>query len=510
MTGKQLSSLILNLDIVETRGSNNPEILGVTYDSRRVQPGDLFTALEGFHTDGHLFIEQAIDAGASAVLHSGKLSSYRKNIDYIRIDDSRRALSSVSAAFHDHPSEELTVIGVTGTDGKSSTVWFIYQLLEALGASSGFISTVNLKTGEEVEKNPLRQSTPEAPEVQCMLRLMVDSGKKYAVIEATSHGLSERTCRLKDVQFNAAVLTNISHEHLEFHGTLKQYRSDKANLFRKLSGTGPSKSQTGASDFGVVNLDDTNYRFFLNQTDAQTYTYSMKTKEADLFAGNFEPDIQGTGFTIHLHDEKERAHLNLPGLFNVENLLAASLTVLKLLDIGLNDICPLFPSLKGVKGRMECIDLGQPFRLMVDYAHTPESFEKLFPLVKKYTPGSLLAVFGSAGERDRKKRPLQGRLAAEFCDFLVLTDEDPREEKSMAILKEIAAGCAGMKEGRDLFLEPDRKKAIRLAISEARKGDTLLLLGKGHEQSIIHAQGPVPWDEAEAARSILKEMGFGS
>ena len=500
LTMKKLSFIIKHQKILEINAGIDPEILDIAYDSRLVRPGSLFAALEGFHTDGHRFIEEARERGAAAILHSKRLPLYHRDTAYARVEDSRRALSSISAAFFDHPSEKLITIGVTGTDGKSTTVWLIHQLLEALGASSGFISTVNFKTDRIVEKNSLRQSTPEAPHVHRLLKKMADTGKEYAVIEATSHGLSGKTSRLGDVRFAAAVFTNLTHEHLEFHGSLEQYRSDKANLFRALSG--PDR-------VGVVNLDDPNHRFFSEQAGAPVYTYSRKNDLADLYAFDFRPDIRGTDFSLHFQGREEKARLNLPGLYNVENLLAAALTVMRLLKAPLQELSPLFPGLKGVRGRLETIEMGQPFSVIVDYAHTPESFEKLFSLLREYMKGSLIAVFGSAGERDLEKRAKQGRIASRFCDLLVLADEDPRGEDGPAIIREIASGCRGLEEGKDLFLIPDRREAIRFAFSKARKEDAVLLLGKGHEESIIYAGGPVKWDEAGVAGELLMEMGFG-
>jgi UDP-N-acetylmuramoyl-L-alanyl-D-glutamate--2,6-diaminopimelate ligase len=411
-------------------------------------------------------------------------------------------MTALAAVFYDHPSRELTVIGVTGTDGKSTTVWLIHQLLEALGKQSGFLSTVQIKTGDEVTKNPLRQSTPEAPDIQCLLRRMADTGKRYAVVEATSHGLSAETGRLSSVQFAAAICTNISHEHLEFHGSFEQYRSDKANLFRAL----------GEDGFGVVNLNDPSHSYLIEESGAPVLCYGLDTRHADLWAEVARSDLSGSQFSLHYGDESRPARLNLPGAYNVENLLAAALTVLRLSPVPLGELAKRIPELRGVPGRMEAISAGQPFRVIVDYAHTPQSFARLLPLVREQTEGRLIAVFGSAGERDLDKRPLQGELAARFCDIVILSDEDPRGEEPMAILEQIAAGCRredpGRRQGEGLCLIPDRRQAVAQAFAVAARGDTVLLLGKGHEESIIYADGPIPWQEAQVARQILAEMGF--
>ena len=483
------------------RGSREIEVRGLTYDSRRVEAGDLFVALAGLHTDGHRFIEQAIRRGAAAVLHQDEADSYREGISYLQVPDSRQGMSVLAAAFYENPSQQLPVVGVTGTDGKSTTVWLIHQLLEALGNPCGFISTVQMRSDDRVIPNPLRQSTPEAPDIQRLLRRMVDAGNRYAVIEATSHGLAAETGRLRTVRFTAGVCTNISHEHLEFHGSFEKYRSDKANLFRALPEHG----------FGVVNLNDQSHRYLTDQSGAPVLGYGLENPEADLWAEAPQSDLCGSLLMLHHAGQELSVRLNLPGGYNAENLLAAVLTVLRLTSVRLSDLEEAIPKLQGVPGRMEPIRRGQPFRVIVDYAHTPQSFAKLLPLVRDHTRGRLIAVFGSAGERDLAKRPLQGRLAARYCDIIVLADEDPRGEDPLAILEQIAAGCRREDPGHgqaDLHLIPDRREAISRAFSLAQEGDTVLLLGKGHERSIIYANAAIPWLEAQAAGEILEQMGW--
>jgi UDP-N-acetylmuramoyl-L-alanyl-D-glutamate--2,6-diaminopimelate ligase len=484
------------------QGSPETTVRGLAYDSRNVERGDLFIALPGHHFDGHHFIEQAIRRGAAAILHQDEPESYHEGVTYLQVPDSRRGMSALAAAFYDDPSAKLSVIGVTGTDGKSTTVWLVHQLLEALGKPCGFISTVQMRTGGQVIDNSLRQSTPESPVLQRLLRRMVDAGNRYAVIEATSHGLSAQTGRLAAVQFTAGVCTNVSHEHLEFHGSFERYRSDKANLFRALPKNG----------FGVVNLNDPSHSYLADQAAAPVFRYGLSNPDADLWAEPGQSDLSGSQFTLHYAGQRHPARLNLPGSYNLENLLAALLTTLRLLDVGPADLVPLVPGLLGVPGRMESISRGQPFRVIVDYAHTPQTFARLFPLVRENTRGRLIVVFGSAGERDLAKRPLQGELASRFCDIVILADEDPRGEKPAAILEQIAAGCLreqpAMSAEDRLFQIPDRREAISRAFDLARKGDTVLLLGKGHERSIIYRDGPIPWLEAGAAREILEQMGW--
>jgi len=325
------------------------------------------------------------------------------------------------------------------------------------------------------------------------------------VVEASSHGLSDKTARLRDVSFDAAVLTNVTHEHLDFHGTMDQYRSDKANLFRAL-GTDPARP---TRPFGVVNLDDPSAAYFRGESRAPTFTYSLASPEADLRAEIRQETSVSTDFAMAAAEgEPVSACLNTPGAFNLSNLLAAVLTVTRLTGASLAEVASIIPGLTPVKGRMERIDAGQPFGVIVDFAHNPDSFEKVFSTMRRLAPRRLISVFGSAGERDTAKRPIQGEVAGRFCEIVVLADEDPRGESSTRILKEIASGCVGHVEGQDLFLIPDRATAIRHAFRLAQPEDTVLLLGKGHETSIEYAGRSIPWDEAAFARAALAEMGF--
>jgi UDP-N-acetylmuramoyl-L-alanyl-D-glutamate--2,6-diaminopimelate ligase len=412
-------------------------------------------------------------------------------------------MSRIAAEFYDRPSGSLKTIGVTGTDGKSTTVFFIYQLLEALGKSAGLLSTVSFIAGKELEKNPYRQSTPESPIIQEILRRMLDNRKEYAVIEATSHGLSRKTGRLLDVDFDVGVLTNVTHEHLEFHGTFEQYLSDKTNLFRALDGR--RSLLKGIPCFGVVNADDPNYGYISGETGEKLIAYSVTGKKADITAADIRPDMEGTRFVLRDIRENGPVHLGLPGAFNVENVLAAAGAVSRLTNKSSVELIPFIERLEGVRGRMTPVRRGQEFSVIVDYAHTPGAFERLFPMVKSYTPGKILAVFGSGGERDREKRPIQGRIASRYAAIIVLADEDPRQEEPEGILREIAAGCENKTLGEDLFLIPDRRSAIKKAFSLARPGDTVLLLGKGHEASIIRKDGPEYWDEIAIAGEFLDE-----
>jgi UDP-N-acetylmuramoyl-L-alanyl-D-glutamate--2,6-diaminopimelate ligase len=504
-------------ELLATEGTIDPLVTGLEYDSRNVKNGSLFFALPGLHTDGSLYIDDAIARGASVIVHENENVKKNPDVVFLKVKNSRFAMSPVSAAFFDYPSKRMLVTGVTGTEGKSTTVYLIWQLLTLLGKKAGFFSTVQQCFGGEVLWNSEHQTTPEAPVVQRLLREMADNGCEYAVVEASSHGLSKLTNRLGDVEFCSAVFTNVTHEHLEFHGTWEQYRDDKANLFRALDLYAPPEGYSFSGPFGVINADDKSSRFFAEATRRKTLSFSAEGGKADLVLTAIESYAQGNCYTVFIPAQNEYIEIrdNLPGAFNSRNVMAALLTISGLLDLPVREITPYVNKLKPVKGRMNAVDMGQPFEVLVDYAHTPSSFQTIFPPLRERLNkigGNIISLFGSPGERDTKKRAEQGKIAAVYSDIIILTDEDPRGENPMDILEEIAGGVTGNNtgfiRGENLFLIPDRPTAIRKALSLAQKGDLLLLLGKGHENSIIYADHVMPFDEITETEKALSEIGY--
>ncbi|MDR1957328.1 MAG: UDP-N-acetylmuramoyl-L-alanyl-D-glutamate--2,6-diaminopimelate ligase [Treponema sp.] len=510
----------IGTDVLHTSGKD-PVVTGLAYDSRTVTKGNLYFALPGLHVDGHAFIPDAINRGAQVIIHQHELAVYQQGIRYIRVQDSRFAMSSVADAFYDFPSRRLCVIGVTGTEGKSTTVYLIYQFLRLLGKKAGFISTVQYDDGTGEHGNPEHQTTPEAPTVHKVLSDIRDHGGEYAVLEASSHGLSSKTNRLGDVAFDIGVMTNVTQDHLEFHGSWEQYREDKANLFRALDRFDhqkalPQRIRRGRGvdmipSFGVVNADDPSAGYFARATKHITYTYSTKGAGADLALSKIASGSAGNWYEVWsgktIMDIRDR----LPGTFNAGNVLSSLLTLSALFAMPVQKLVPLVPRLKPVRGRMTAIQQGQPFEVLVDYAHTPFSFRTIFPPLRERLNargGRIISLFGSAGERDVIKRSEQGRIALAWSDMMVLTDEDPRGEDPLAILEAIAQGMSGARRGENLFLIPDRPQAIRKAFSLARPKDLVLLLGKGHENSIIYAHETRVYDEIREAEKALAEFGF--
>ncbi len=491
-------------------------IRGITHDSREVRPGTLFVAVPGIHVDGHEFIEAAVAAGAAAALVEIPIAGLA--LPQLIVADTRAALATAAAWWYGDPSRDLAVVGITGTDGKTTTSFLAVAALEAAGIRTGMTGTAATRIGGVQVANLEHATTPEAPALQHHLSAMVRAGDQAAVVETTSHGLALH--RVDEIRYDVAILTNLTHEHLELHGTFEAYRDAKLRLFELLAQRGGNPLRQAATPLGwpaigIVNADDPSAGSFIGVTQeagARVLTYGTDPA-ADVRATRIEEDRRRLRVAYEAPSGAATLELQLVGRFNVHNALAV---------VALGEAVGLDPavvreglaSLTVVPGRMERVDLGQPFGVIVDYAHSPASLRIVLDLLAPLAAsggGGVIALFGSAGERDTLKRPAMGRIAGERARIVVVTDEDPRGEDSATINDAIARGAEGVGKRRDhdLLVIADRRAAIDAAFERARPGDIVLLAGKGHERSIIGPDGPTPWDERAEAESALHRAGFG-
>jgi len=504
MTGfvkHSLEQLLAELPLDIAAPASNPMISGIAFDSRQVQPGNLFVALSGGSTDGHRYISDAIALGAAAVV--GSQAGIVCDVPYIQVSDTRLALAHLAAAFYSFPARQLTMIGVTGTDGKTTTANLIYQILLSAGYRTGIISTVNATIGNDVLDTGLHVTTPEAPEVQRYLARMLDAGLTHVVLEATSHGLAQQ--RVTACEFDVGVVTNITHEHLDYHGSYEAYRAAKGSLFSSLAQTGAKRQ--GNPRTAVLNQDDGSFDYLRQVSPPYQIAYSIQPG-ATLWASEIQDTPAGLRFIINGPDFSFPVQSRLAGHFNVSNILAAVGATVKALGVPGDAAQKGIAAMTGVPGRMERIDLGQNFNAIVDFAHTPNALRQVLVTVRQMTQGRVIAVFGSAGLRDRQKRRMMAEVSTELADISLLTAEDPRTEALDAILAEMALGAEskGGVEGETFWKVPDRGEALRLAVKMARAGDVVITCGKGHEQSMCFGEEEYPWDDRVALRAALAEL----
>jgi UDP-N-acetylmuramoyl-L-alanyl-D-glutamate--2,6-diaminopimelate ligase len=467
------------------------EVMSLAYDSRRVTPGALFFAVPGVHVDGHEFVDEAIASGAIGIVVEREVTGV--SVPQLVAENSRHALADAADHWFGRPSERLTVIGVTGTDGKSTVTALAAEMLWACRRHPGQIGTVQVGVGDDIMPNDERNTTPEALELQELLARMVDAGNDSVVMEATSHALA--LGRTRNCRFDVGVVTTVTSEHLEFHGSVAAYREAKARLVEQ-------------APIAVLNADDASFGYFNARAADRVITYAID-REANLRAGNLRSDASGTSFHLESSRWHGEVRVGMPGRFNVSNALAA-LAAAEALGLDVHHAASALEGTAGVPGRMDRIDAGQPFTVIVDYAHTADALHKMLTTLRPLTTGRLIVVFGSAGERDPTKRGPMGRVAATHADLAVVTDEDPRLEDPRQINEAIAAGAreAGAVDRESLWVIDDRREAIAHAIGLAGDGDLILLAGKGHETSIFYGTEKRPWDDRVVAREALAAVGW--
>ncbi|HJB70251.1 MAG TPA: UDP-N-acetylmuramoyl-L-alanyl-D-glutamate--2,6-diaminopimelate ligase [Candidatus Flavonifractor avistercoris] len=454
----RLNQLLAGVALTERR-AGDVECSGICYDTRTMVPGCLFVALPGYKTDGHKYIAQALEQGAAAVLCQHPPEGEGP---WLVTPDARAALAAVSANWFGHPARDLTLLAVTGTNGKTTTTYLLKAMLEGvLGARVGLIGTNQNMVGEEVL--PAHRTTPESYEVQQLLREMADAGCTHVVMEASSHALVLH--RLDGLRFRAGIFTNLTQDHLDFHGTMEAYRDAKGLLFRQ-------------SDTAVLNLDDEAGRYLARTVAVPRLTYSERRDEADLTAKNLRLFPDRVEFEAVAEGAISRVRLPIPGGFTVYNALGV-LTCGLALGLPLADCADALAKAPGVKGRIEVVPVPADFAVIIDYAHTPDALENILTTVRDFTAGRVICLFGCGGDRDRTKRPQMGAIAGSLADVAVVTSDNPRTEEPEAIIRDILPGLEGT--AAEVVVEPDRRAAIRRALSLAKPGDTVVLAGKGHE-----------------------------
>ena len=478
----RLEELVEAIPSAELTGDSGTEITGLAYDSRKADPGDLFFCVTGMEIDGHEFAPAAVERGAAALVCERGTGL---GVSEVLVPEARAAMAPAAAAFYGRPTAELKVAGVTGTNGKTTTAFLLRDVLESAGVETGLMGTVKQIVGGVDE--PVERTTPEAVDLQATFRRMCDAGDTACVMEASSHALVLKRC--DSIEFDVAIFTNLTQDHLDFHSDMEDYFAAKRLLFE----SGPGTS--------VVNVDDAYGRRLAADFDA--VTYSAGGAPADYTATGIRFDAGGAAFTVESAHGRFEVSTGLPGLFNVSNALAALAAAVEM-GVSPADAVEGLAHAGRVPGRFEPIDEGQAFAVLVDYAHTPDSVENVLKAARDLTSGRLIVVVGAGGDRDRAKRPLMGRAASVLADVTIVTSDNPRSEEPEAIIADVLEGIDG---GDGVFTEVDRSEAIRQAVSMAAPGDTVVVAGKGHEQGQEFKDGhKVPFDDRDVARRHLRAM----
>ena len=494
-------------DATLLRGDPGLVVRGVGHDSRAIRAGELFVAVPGQRHDGRHFILKAFERGAvgavvEAPVEAPPLVGRFSERALVGVPSARAALGDLAAASLGHPSRRLRLIGVTGTDGKTTTTQLVSAILERSGLRTARLSTVDVKIGDEARPNDLRHTTPEADRIQEVLAGMAEARVDCAVLEVSSHALA--LDRVRGCEFDVAVFTNLSPEHLNFHHTMEEYLLAKARLFEMLGDPSPKRWPR----FGVLNADDPASPTIRAHTPVRVVTYGLLSR-ADVMARDVRLDVRSSSFTLVTPHGAMAVETRLMGRFNVANWLAAAATALEL-GADPRHIAETAAELPPVDGRMQRVERGQPFLVVVDFSHTPQALENALRTLRAYTTGRLMVVFGHAGERDPANRPAMGAVAADLADFFVLSADDPLNEDPVEIAEQIAAGARarGKRRGSDFLIEADRAAAIRTLLRRAGPGDTILLAGKGHERRMLVGDERLPWNDREEAEQALAELGY--
>lgn len=483
-----LKKILKGLNYKLIRGNLDKNITDIKYDSRAVKKGDLFIAISGFKKDGHSYINEALKNGAIAVIIEKKVENYNSDITYIKVDNSRKEMALLAKNFFENPLAEINLIGITGTNGKTTTAFLLYNILKNFSGKAALFGTIKNIIGKE--EITAKRTTAESIDLFRYFSQMRKKGIKYGVMEVSSHALD--LYRVHAVDFKAAIFTNITPEHLDYHKNLKNYLEAKSRLFSSLS----------KNSFAVINLDDPNSDFIAQKSKGENYFYSLSSEAADLYTKKYH--LVKDGINYQTDGVLNCAFdLKLGGIFNIYNSLAAILAS-KLLGISENIIYESLSELDGVPGRFEIVDAGQDFQIIVDYAHTPDGMKNVLETAVSMKKKRLLVLFGCGGDRDQSKRPMMAQLAEKFGDYIIVSNDNPRSEDPENIFSEIKNGFSANFNKYEIIA--DRKKAIEKILKIAEKDDLVMILGRGHEKYQVLKNKKIKLDDREAAKTAAKKL----
>lgn len=476
-----LSELLKNVEVTDIIGNPQLSVTGVAYDSRTIKPGNLFVCISGFETDGHIYAPSAIEKGAAAVIAEKDLSEL--GVTCIIVKDSRRALAQLSANYYDHPYKKFGLIGITGTNGKTTTTYLVKSVLEAMGKKVGLIGTNQNMIGTEII--PTARTTPESLELMQLFAKMAEKEVDYVVMEVSSHSLA--LSRVSSCYFEVGAFTNITQDHLDFHKDMAEYLDAKGILF-------------SLAKNGVINADDSSADRLRQLSECENLISYGINNDCDICASDIQLKEDGVYFTISYKGEKYNVELGIPGQFSVYNAMTA-LGCLAMAGIPMGQAVECLKKARGVKGRVELVETGKDYSVIIDYAHTPDGLLNVIETIRGFAKGRIITLFGCGGDRDKTKRPKMGKIASEMSDLSIVTSDNPRTEDPLSIIEDI---LPGVKEGKGEYVViPNRFEAIEYALNNAKANDIILLAGKGHETYQILADRTITFDEREIVRKLL-------
>lgn len=480
----KLHKLLGGAEVIAVKGDKYIEINGIFYDSKQLKPGGLFFAIKGTRLNGQDFIDEAIERGAVCIVSESDFITF-KNVCKVIVKDARKACANIANNFYQHPSREIKVIGITGTNGKTTTLHLVEAILKQAGKGCGTMGTISYNMGER--RIPATNTTPSAIMIQMFLREMVKARIPYCVMEVSSHSLHQ--CRVEGIRYKSAIFTNLSNEHLDYHQDMQGYLNAKRKLFEMLEEDGSA----------LVNADDPRSKEIIAATRGRVTTYAIK-QAAEVSAQQIKFSIKGSSFKVDTPSGALDIKTSLIGEYNIYNILGAiSFAVAE--GIGLEDIREAIRNFKGAPGRLQKVDCGQDFSVFVDYAHTDDAIKNVLGALKKLSKKRIITVFGCGGDRDRSKRPRMGKAAAELADFLIITSDNPRSENPKGIIDEIVKGLPC--DFKDYKISLDRKKAIEGSLEMAKDGDIVLIAGKGHETYQVLKDTVVGFDDCKIVEDAL-------